>query len=73
MKRVSAEKEYRSLKGQIVAITGSTGGLGRAVCTHLAELGADLILIDRNRSKSESWGSELTLNMLLQTCQICPL
>lgn len=41
-----------SLKGKTVAVTGSTGGLGNCLCVYLAQLGASLILIDRNRSKS---------------------
>lgn len=41
-----------SLSGKTVAISGSTGGLGGALCTHLAELGASLILLDRSESRS---------------------
>jgi NAD(P)-dependent dehydrogenase (short-subunit alcohol dehydrogenase family) len=37
-----------------VAITGATGGLGGAVCRHLLSLGAGLILLDRNRAKSDA-------------------
>ncbi len=48
-----------SLQGKTVAITGSTGDLGKAICKYLALLGANLILLDRNRTKSESFGSEL--------------
>lgn len=60
MKRVPKTIKYNDLHGKTVAITGSTGGLGNAVCRHLAEMGADLILIDRNRERSEAFGSELT-------------
>lgn len=42
-----------SLKGKTVAITGSTGGLGREICTYLASLGASLVLLDRNAVASE--------------------
>ncbi len=48
-----------SLVGKTVAVTGSTGGLGRALCAHLAALGASLILMDRNRARSESLRDEL--------------
>ncbi len=41
-----------SLSGKTVALTGSTGGLGSALCRHLAALGADLILLNRNPSKA---------------------
>ncbi|MBQ8849929.1 MAG: SDR family NAD(P)-dependent oxidoreductase [Clostridia bacterium] len=34
--------------GKTVAISGSTGGIGRELCAILADLGASLILLDRN-------------------------
>ncbi len=46
-------KNTESLRGKTVAITGSTGGLGRELSRYLAYLGADLILVDRNISRSE--------------------
>ncbi len=45
-------KNAGSLQGKTVAITGSTGGLGVELCKYLVVLGADLILIDRNRALS---------------------
>ncbi len=42
------------LTGKSVAITGATGGLGNALCRHLLSLGADLILLDRNKEKSDA-------------------
>jgi NAD(P)-dependent dehydrogenase (short-subunit alcohol dehydrogenase family) len=33
--------------GSVVLITGASGGLGRALCGHFAELGATLIALDR--------------------------
>jgi NAD(P)-dependent dehydrogenase (short-subunit alcohol dehydrogenase family) len=41
-----------SLQGKRVAVSGSTGGLGTALCRHLGELGASLILLDRNAARS---------------------
>ena len=41
------------LDGKTVAITGSTGGLGRELARYLASLGASLILVDRSYSRSE--------------------
>ena len=46
-------KNTHSLEGKTVAITGSTGGLGLALTAHLVRLGANLILLDRNPSRSE--------------------
>jgi len=48
-----------NLSGKTVAITGSTGGLGKALCRDLAALGASLILMDRNASRSEAHRAEL--------------
>lgn len=48
-----------ALNGKTVVISGSTGGLGRALCDHLAGLGASLILLDRNSERSYSLAGEL--------------
>ena len=48
-----------SLKGRTVAVTGSTGGLGQALCRLLARLEADLILLDRNPKKAEDADARL--------------
>lgn len=42
-----------NLFGKTIAITGATGGLGVEVCLHLASMGANLILINRNLTKSD--------------------
>lgn len=43
-----------SLKGKTVAISGSTGGLGRELCFFLCSLSASLILIDRSKARSDA-------------------
>ncbi|MBE6762063.1 MAG: SDR family NAD(P)-dependent oxidoreductase [Ruminococcaceae bacterium] len=48
-----------SLKGKRVAVSGSTGGLGKELCNYLAHLGADLILMDRNENKVSALEKEL--------------
>ena len=48
-----------SLKGKNVAVTGTTGGLGRELCRVLASCGASLILLDRNKTRSEAFRNEL--------------
>lgn len=48
-----------SLYGKTVAITGSTGGLGRELCKYIAALGASLILVDRNEERSRAFGEEI--------------
>ena len=41
-----------SLKGKTVAISGSTGGIGKHICRYLASLGASIVLLDRNHERS---------------------
>lgn len=48
-----------SLIGKTVAITGSTGGIGKPLCAYIASLGANLILLDRNQEKSTLHKQEL--------------
>lgn len=48
-----------SLCGKTIAVTGSTGGLGKELCSYLGALGADLILIDRNEKRSNAHRNEL--------------
>ena len=47
------EDNAGDLSGKTVAITGSTGGLGKDLCRYLASLGANLILVDRNHNRSD--------------------
>lgn len=53
------EKNTESISGKTVAVTGTTGGLGREICIYLASLGAKLVLVDRNAKRSESFRDEL--------------
>lgn len=53
------QQHTQSLTDKTVAITGSTGGIGTALCRHLASLGASLVLLDRNRGKAETLRSAL--------------
>ena len=48
-----------SLSGKTVAVTGTTGGLGRELCRFIALLGARLILMDRNSTRSAAFRDEL--------------
>lgn len=52
-------KNAPELSGRRVVISGSTGGLGRALCRYFAYLGGELILLDRNLKKSMALAEEL--------------
>ncbi len=47
------------VRGKRIAVTGSTGGLGRELCRYLGMLGASLWLLDRNADRSEAHKREL--------------
>src|ERR1039458_10192528 len=44
----------RMMTGKTVVITGATSGLGRVAAGRLAQLGARLVLVARNRAKAEA-------------------
>ena len=54
------KQNAKDLAGHTVAITGATGGLGGAICRHLLSLGANLILLDRNKQKSDALKAALS-------------
>ena len=53
------KKNTTSLASKTVAVSGATGGIGQALCRHLAALCATLILLDRNEKKSRALGEAL--------------
>ncbi|MBC7404991.1 MAG: SDR family oxidoreductase [Cytophaga sp.] len=53
-------KELMNLKGRRALITGATGGIGKVMADTLAELGADLVLVDRPGSDFQSLTKALT-------------
>jgi NAD(P)-dependent dehydrogenase (short-subunit alcohol dehydrogenase family) len=54
-------KEIINLRGRRALVTGSTGGLGRVIADTLAELGADLVLVDRKGSDFQSLTNEIKM------------
>jgi NAD(P)-dependent dehydrogenase (short-subunit alcohol dehydrogenase family) len=56
---VSIQK-LMDLNGRRAMVTGATGGLGTVIAETLAELGSDLILIDRDKAEIEALQSRLS-------------
>jgi short-subunit dehydrogenase len=48
-----------SLKGKLIAISGASGDLGKEACMILASLGANLLLLNRNKGKSNKLKEEI--------------
>src|SRR5690349_7979262 len=47
------------LAGRVIAVTGATGGIGRALCLAVASEGAQLVLLARNERKLRALHAEL--------------
>lgn len=52
-------RELGSLQGRRVLLTGATGALGRIMCDALAEVGAELVLVDRPGTDFQPLAGEL--------------
>ncbi|MBI3633885.1 MAG: SDR family oxidoreductase [Candidatus Vogelbacteria bacterium] len=67
-------QKLMNLKGRRVLITGATGGLGRVMADTLAELGADLVLIDRPgtdfRNLAETLIQRWKINIQYRHCDL---
>lgn len=53
------KQNTEDLKGKTVAVTGTTGGLGRELVRFLCKLNANIILLDRNAERSKVFQKEL--------------
>lgn len=70
-----------NLKGRRALITGATGSLGRVMADALAELGADLVLVDRPGSDFQSltdtliqhWGAPFSIAFATWSSRISAL
>ena len=48
-----------SLQGKICLVTGSTSGIGKVTARELANMGATVVLVSRNRAKGEATRAEI--------------
>jgi NAD(P)-dependent dehydrogenase (short-subunit alcohol dehydrogenase family) len=53
-------RDKNKLMHKTIAISGSTGGLGQALCEHIAALGGNIIMLDRNREKASALSAKLS-------------
>jgi len=60
MKKIDSIFEIFNLKGKTIILTGSAGRIGRRFANVLSQAGADLILVDIEKSKNEKLSKEIT-------------
>ncbi len=66
--------QLSSLDGRLALVTGASGYLGKVIAETLAELGADLILVDRQDTELATIGAKLSERWLVDVaCKICDL
>lgn len=53
------QENTHNISEQTIAVTGTTGGLGRQLCRYLCEFGAKIIMLDRNAERAEILCREL--------------
>jgi NAD(P)-dependent dehydrogenase (short-subunit alcohol dehydrogenase family) len=67
-------KTLMNLRGRRALITGAAGGLGQVMAQTLAELGADLVLLDRPNTHLAELANELTearsINAVIKNCDL---
>ena len=67
-------KKYApDLSGKRIAVSGSTGGLGRALIRHFATLGASIIMLDRNEERASALAKELKADFPALKTEYIPL
>jgi short-subunit dehydrogenase len=59
----SRDDDTRLLRGRHAVVTGASRGIGAAIASTLARLGADLTLMSRNESQLREQAATLTKNL----------
>ena len=59
------------LTGRVVVLTGPTSGLGLATARALAQMGASLVLLGRDRTRTEAVRDSLALAGGSRFCRYC--
>ncbi|MGE3142379.1 MAG: SDR family NAD(P)-dependent oxidoreductase, partial [Hyphomonadaceae bacterium] len=55
----------KKLKGKVAAVTGAGGGMGRAYAHRLAQLGADVAILDIDLNVAKRWKEELQADTVM--------
>ena len=54
-------QQLMKMTGRCAVITGATGHLGSVISSTLAELGADLVLVDKADTKLKNFSEEISM------------
>ena len=58
-------------EGKIILVTGANSGIGKATAAALAEKGAEVVMLCRNREKGEAAAEEIRKNSGNQNVHFC--
>ena len=47
------------MNGKVCVVTGATSGIGKAAATALARLGAQVVLVGRDRGRAEATAAQI--------------
>jgi citronellol/citronellal dehydrogenase len=62
-----------ALKGQVVMVSGASGGIGRAIAWLFARLGAHVALVGRNQAKLDAFVADLTSHHLKASAHVADI
>lgn len=57
-------KKLFSLEGKVILITGGAQGIGKAVAEHIAGVGADIVIFDRQAEKAQATADASRSNII---------
>ena len=62
-----------ALKGQVVVLSGGSGGIGRAIAWLLARLGAHVVVVGRSQAKLDALVADLTRHQLKASAAVADI
>jgi sorbose reductase len=63
-------KKMFSLEGKVVVVTGGAQGIGKAVAEHIAAVGGEIVIMDRQEEKAQATADSIAKNYNCKTMAI---